>query len=70
MKRGTRFIVVLTTSILTFGTLMATVGPKEFNKHFQHYSHKHGCMHQCDEYRDNGAPQQMIPSTTKKTDTM
>ncbi len=39
MKRGTRFIMVLATSILTFGTLMATIGPKEFDKNF----HRHGC---------------------------
>lgn len=43
MKRGSRFILVLATSILTFGTLMATIGPKKFNKHFQHRNH---CQHE------------------------
>ena len=41
MKRGTRFFVVLATSIFTFGTLMATIGPKHFEKNF----HRHGCCH-------------------------
>ena len=70
MKRGIRFTVVLATSALTFATLMATVGPKEFNKQFQHRPHEHQCMHHCKESCDENEAQKIIPSSTNKTDNM
>lgn len=41
MKRGTRFFIVLATGVLTFGTLMASLGPKTFENNF----HRHSCRH-------------------------
>jgi len=35
MNRTSRIITVVATTILTFGTLMATVGQKHFNHHFE-----------------------------------
>lgn len=33
MKRRTRFLIGMVAAALTFGTLMATVGPRHFNHH-------------------------------------
>lgn len=54
MKRKTRFFVGLAAAALTFGSLMATLGPAHFNKH------RHGChAQQC----SNG--QHVTPATNE-----
>jgi len=37
MKRKSKFLIGFATALLTFGTLMATLGPEKFNK----YGHRH-----------------------------
>ncbi|MCE3227241.1 MAG: hypothetical protein K0S32_1792 [Bacteroidetes bacterium] len=50
MKRGTRFLAGFAAAALTFGTLMATLGPQRFGRHCYggwrgHYGHyqSHDC---------------------------
>ena len=43
MKKPARFFTGLAAAALTFGSLMATLGPERFN------AHRHGCHHsQCE----------------------
>ncbi len=35
MRKKPKFLVVLASAIITFGTLMATIGPR----HFEHFKH-------------------------------
>lgn len=51
MRRGSRFLIGLTTAGLTFGALMLTLGQEQFNKYgYRHHScydyHQHS--HHCD----------------------
>lgn len=50
MKRKPRFFIGFLAAALTFGTLMATVGPQRFN-HKNRHCHKH----QCDEQKQQEA---------------
>lgn len=45
MKPGSRFLIGFAAFALTFGTLMATLGPQQFNAHGAHHRHHHhhGC---------------------------
>jgi hypothetical protein len=51
MKRGSRFLIGFAAAAVTFGTLMATLGPQKFGRHchgyWNHcYGHNH-CGHTC-----------------------
>lgn len=43
MKRKSKFIIVTATALLTFGTLMATVGSRHFNHHMGYCCHHDRC---------------------------
>lgn len=43
MNRKSRFAIGLVTAILTFGTLMATIGPRHYNHHRGHCYERHHC---------------------------
>ena len=50
MKRTSKFIIVAATAAITFGSLVAFVGPKDWNYHHGHYHgwHHHDDYHQHD----------------------
>ncbi|MFZ1573143.1 MAG: hypothetical protein WAT89_10450 [Candidatus Kapaibacterium sp.] len=39
MKNNQRFVIVIVSAIITFGTLFATIGKPPFVKHFSHFAH-------------------------------
>ncbi|NBA85845.1 hypothetical protein GVN16_08750 [Emticicia sp. CRIBPO] len=43
MKRRPRFFIVLGVAALTFGTLVATLGPARFNHHLGHHFRSGHC---------------------------
>ncbi|HYG50306.1 MAG TPA: hypothetical protein VD905_05355 [Flavobacteriales bacterium] len=48
MKRGSRFLIGFAAAAVTFGTLMATLGPQKFGHCSHHWRHHHGhCGHTC-----------------------
>jgi hypothetical protein len=64
MKRGTRFLTGFAAAALTFGSLMATLGPQRFGQHCYgkwrghhgYYSHPDHCNHHWQnscEYRED-----------------
>lgn len=55
MKRKSKFIIVTATALLTFGTLMATVGSRHFNHRMGHCCHQERCGFKMDE-RNQTAP--------------
>ncbi len=52
MKKGSRLLIGLTAAALTFGSLMAFMGPDKFGAHCSGWKH-HGCHSTC-ESGDNG----------------
>jgi len=51
MNRRNRFLIGLAAAAITFGTLMATVGPQRFTQYRQHCG-------QHERYRDNKSQEQ------------
>lgn len=43
MNRKSTFAIGLVTALLTFGTLMATIGPRHYNHHRGHCFEMHHC---------------------------
>ncbi len=43
MNRKSTFAIGLLTAILTFGTLMATIGPRDYHHHRGHCIERHHC---------------------------
>ncbi|MEI6312341.1 MAG: hypothetical protein WCP57_08790 [Bacteroidota bacterium] len=64
MKRGTRFFIVLATGVLTFGTLMASLGPKTFENNL----HRHSCRHHYEYEQHCDHKEGVAPNTATQKD--
>lgn len=54
MKRGTRFLAGFAAAALTFGTLMATLGPQRFGKHcYGNWRNHYECYHHYNSCNDH-----------------
>ena len=52
-KKGSKFLIGFTVAAVTFGVLMASLGPQKFRQHCaSNYGHHHG-YHHCDHACDN-----------------
>jgi len=45
MKKGSKFLIGIAAAALTFGSLMATLGPDKFASHCSHHKNYHHCGH-------------------------
>ena len=46
MKRKSKFLIGFAAAAVTFGTLMAALGPQKFGAHCsRHWNQHHGCGH-------------------------
>ena len=60
MNRKSKFLIGFAAAALTFGTLMATVGPKHFNHHGSSCYHNENC------YKHNDSVKESDPSNAEK----
>ncbi len=54
MKRSSKFITGALAAALTFGSLVATIGPKNW-EYYRHGYHQHGWHHHHEHGSDDGA---------------
>jgi Ni/Co efflux regulator RcnB len=66
MNRTSRILTVVATTILTFGTLMATVGQKHFNRHFEDADR----WEHCDSHKDDRHSEKFSERHKSKTDSI
>ena len=59
MKRTSKFIIVAATAAITFGSLVAFVGPKDWN---YYRGYHHGWHHHHDDYHHHDHDDQKTPS--------